>query len=365
MANQILTISGTDASGKGSVSRIVQDRLREEGTSLRVISPPFYETPIGGEVKEYLTNGYKCWTDRKLASAMYSIDRNWWMRQHFDDVFLNPECKIALYNRNWLDSVLFQTTLIAQTPEDTERFIEISKRYFARYGGVESGTDLTMQDLHKIFECEIDPNDKRLNELATKVVYMTCENKEELRQFYLHNRYAIIRDHIRFLYYLEVEPYKVPVLPDGNVISTHPIHRKYVSWTVFTSAMRLCNIVLIPRREHAQQVIRENLLKRYNGDASQMDRNEVSLDYQEAVVENIEWIHEHYSDIVHTARLPECLAESWRRQDMVNKGIFDPLPHEAIRAFEFKIIYITTPDGQLRSLEDIADEVISKFKLSY
>ena len=347
MAHTILSISGTDASGKGTISKMVQERLAEKNITIEVISPPFYDTPIGGEVGEYLKSGYKCWRSRKLASALYAADRNWWMREHFDKVFLNPDCQIALYNRNWVDSLFYQTTLIAQTHADTARFPDIAQQFHVKCEGI-GEYDLTLQDLHNIFEV---PASECVYDEQLKVNYiganLNAAQKKQLHQFYMGNRLAMIRDHMRFLFELEIEPYQT------------------IDGTIVTSAMDVHNIVLIPTKRAARAIIRNNLLKRYEDNPAMMDRNEKSLDYQVAVIENIEWIHQHFDDIVQgTQPGTENLQPTspWAR-DMDNKRSRTPFSDDIRKAFTFDIIYITDEKGYLRMLDEIADDVIGKLNL--
>lgn len=350
MARQILTISGTDGSGKGTVANIVSNKLHKLGQSSYIISPPFYNTPIGGEVGNYLKTGYGCWKDRRLSSAMYALDRNWWMRENFHNIFIGFAYDVAIYNRNWIDSVLYQTTMIGPTEQDTATIRDIARRFYID-GNFTTHARANMNMLHMVFDNEELPPHSIYTDTAALIRDLPPVYREELKQFYFYNRIAMVQEHMNFLWNLEVEPYHMmptDILPPDDFAGTVP----------FTTALPICNVVLIPERKYAGKIIRDNLLQRYGGDESKLDRNEVNVDYQESVIENIEWIHRHYNLITHEGNLHPILDASWRRVDMVNKGQMRKLSADIHRAFEYHIVYITDVGGNLRDPEDIASEVL-------
>ena len=118
----IITIDGVDGSGKNTVSSKIQENLESKGYDVIRISPPFYDTPTGKIVSDYLHDQYGGINDRWMISQLYSYDRNMWMKDHFD-LFTTPDYRyysnnpkrVFLYNRNWISNLLYQTTLSFQT----------------------------------------------------------------------------------------------------------------------------------------------------------------------------------------------------------------------------------------------------------
>jgi len=74
---KIITISGSDGSGKQTQTKLLVERLREKETRVETISFPFYESFTGKLVREYLDGrlGTLKEINPKLASLPYALDR--------------------------------------------------------------------------------------------------------------------------------------------------------------------------------------------------------------------------------------------------------------------------------------------------
>ncbi|MFA6604257.1 MAG: thymidylate kinase [Patescibacteria group bacterium] len=74
---KFFVIDGTDGSGKATQTKLLVERLRASGRSVRTISFPRYDTPTGKVVKAYLMNefGPADKVDARQASKYYADDR--------------------------------------------------------------------------------------------------------------------------------------------------------------------------------------------------------------------------------------------------------------------------------------------------
>lgn len=95
MLGKLIVIEGTDCSGKETQSKLLIEKLRNEGVQIDIYSFPSYETPTGKIIGgPYLGKDYICegWfkegaskVDPKVASLYYAADR-----------------KYNIYKINWL-----------------------------------------------------------------------------------------------------------------------------------------------------------------------------------------------------------------------------------------------------------------------
>lgn len=95
MRGKLIVIEGTDCSGKETQSKLLIEKLRNEGVQIDIYSFPSYETPTGKIIGgPYLGKDYICegWfkegaskVDPKVASLYYAADR-----------------KYNIYKINWL-----------------------------------------------------------------------------------------------------------------------------------------------------------------------------------------------------------------------------------------------------------------------
>lgn len=74
---KFFVIDGTDGSGKATQTKLLVERLRAAGYSVRTISFPRYDTPTGKAVKAYLMGEYgpADKLDPRRASEFYAADR--------------------------------------------------------------------------------------------------------------------------------------------------------------------------------------------------------------------------------------------------------------------------------------------------
>ena len=342
---KIICIDGVDGSGKKTVSNIVAQKLTNRGFRVARISPPFYDTKSGELVAEYLTQGYGDIRDRKLASLIYSVDRNIYFKNHFNEIFKCGQFDFVLYDRNWLSNLFFQTTLHLQTEDDETLFkhpisasdISIDcARFNTRY---DEKSYLSLADMHDILITGVEHDETYLEALA-------C--------IYKHQRRMMIRDHINFILSVEILPWKLT--------------NDYGENEAFTKLCDICNIVLTPQMEIGSCVLHDNMMKRYDGDLSKFDRNERSKVYLDSVIENIHWIHASMNDIFNepllvynklpirtqlylaarTAKLKPVFASEDRATYFLGNQ----------SAFNYDIIHTTSDvDKKQRSIDDIVGDV--------
>lgn len=338
---RILCIDGVDGCGKGTISEIVKQRLENEGHSVAVISPPFYETKSGQMVKEYLTDGFKDIQDRTIATMLYSIDRNMFYREHFNEIFASGNYDIVLYNRNWLSSVFYQTTMICQTPEDTARIL--GRRYSIDFEGKSYSISLPiMHDMVQLTDqyCETVP---LLDEETCKLLMEYAEPMDiypkKLRDA-IHQKYRQLRLSMLNLTFDLIS--QMELIPWSNQYST------YFMYEPFTVGRTVRNVVLTPDLDMRHlQYVRQNLMNRYEFDTTKLDMNERNNRYLYAVIENIHWIHQYL-----------WLAFGFEPKDTSCSSGITPLSKKLLDAFKYDIVHTNdeTHSGQ-RDINDIADEV--------
>ena len=132
MRGKLIVIEGTDCSGKETQSKLLIEKLRNEGFQIDIYSFPSYETPTGKIIGgPYLGKDYICegWfregaskVDPKVASLYYAADRKYniykinWLLENGINVILDryvysnmahqagkeddKEKRLALYNFN-------------------------------------------------------------------------------------------------------------------------------------------------------------------------------------------------------------------------------------------------------------------------
>lgn len=77
MRGKIITIEGADATGKKTQTKLLVEKLKEEGFDVETLSFPRYETAIGKVIRAYLLGkfGKLDEINPKIASSLYIADR--------------------------------------------------------------------------------------------------------------------------------------------------------------------------------------------------------------------------------------------------------------------------------------------------
>lgn len=360
----IYCIDGVDGCGKGTISAMIKERLRDMGRSVAVISPPFYDTPSGKIVKDYLTTGVGDIQDRNIISMLYSFDRNMYFREHFNEIFQSGKYDTVLYNRNWLSSVFFQTTMICQTPEDTKRFND------ARFTFCENNDpktkpmefQLSMPIMHDMIHPQMplldDETCKTLGQYPENIYDYSSMLEREVTAVYNRYRALLVRNMIQSIYSMEIAPWHVAT---SARLSENP----------FTNGRDIRNIVLCPKLDpNSMQVVHDNLMKRYEGDESKFDRNERNYRYLLAVTENINWIKSNWYKII--GKIPFSAVGVVKDVDDSHELIgcgnvfpkLDALDECIYKPFVYDIVCTTpinrTDAHQQRNIEDIANDVFAR-----
>jgi hypothetical protein len=353
--SRILCIDGVDGCGKGTITQLILKRLTEEGHSVAVIEPPFYNTNTGKAVSEYLTKGYGCIKDRRVASMLYSNDRNMYYREHFDEIFTSGKYDIVLYNRNWLSNIFFQTTVVCQSPEDTS--VILGEPYKIQTHALGNFISASLPILHTfcsdVYRDLVDSKTLELLGTDAEGVQKLYEDHREqytrLVDIYNDLRSQMVRQMVKLMYDTEIAPWGIV---EDNV--TYP----FVDFSICR------NVVLTPAaNERCLKYVHDNLMKRYEGDATKMDRNEQSANYLLAVIENIHWIQKHFKEIFFQ-----------RRYSSTELGQYVITPeHNGIRwsleswvkdEFQYRIIHTNKEpiedQVEQRLIDEIADEVYHK-----
>lgn len=112
--SKLIVIEGIDGSGKGTQSRVLQERLKRENYDLFTLDFPQYKKDSSYFVRQYLSGQYGIKPEDvspKQASICYGVDR-------FDYFKSNPEIQAAvanpdavlLSNRYTTSNILYQAT---------------------------------------------------------------------------------------------------------------------------------------------------------------------------------------------------------------------------------------------------------------
>lgn len=101
---KLITIEGTDCSGKGTQTKLLFERLKSEGFNIEKMGFPMYDTPTGKIVGgPYLGKGYICdgWfsegaanVDPKVAALYFGADRRY--NSYKIKEFLENNCNVLL-----------------------------------------------------------------------------------------------------------------------------------------------------------------------------------------------------------------------------------------------------------------------------
>ncbi len=86
MKGKLIVLDGTDGSGKATQTKLLVERLRNEGMKVETLDfPRYYDNFFGGLVGECLVGIYGDWAalDPHIASVVYAADR-WESKQQID-----------------------------------------------------------------------------------------------------------------------------------------------------------------------------------------------------------------------------------------------------------------------------------------
>lgn len=341
---EIICIDGTDGTGKSTMSQAIGDILTKEfGKKVRVISPPFYDTLPGKMVYEFLHKGWKDIKDRRVLSAFYSNDRNWWLREHFEELMFSG-VDYVITNRWALSNVLHNTTLfIPEKSVDKPTGIHslchdtmtsmpqaVPTSHWGRYYHINIPANLASQ-MPKDFVLQCATKLFTLGE-----IYRLCDSYQDfsyvdmgpdqkapnptwefwrvLRLTADYIRAMIIREHCNFIYDLEIAPWWIQGV-DGLY-------------------MPFANINTVVLNSGDSAINRNNLKKRYNGDEKKMDINEESVNYQDAVIENVNWIYQHQDFLADMGMLQDVLAQV-HYQNLGTPYLIDPIDMMPIEPMKY------------------------------
>lgn len=337
---KIYIIDGTDGCGKSTITNILQEKLSRGGKKkVGIISFPCYQSPMGQIVSDYLHNGYGDIRDRRVASQLYAMDRNLWMRDNFDRYFLSGEYDILIYNRSWISNIIHNTTLLAQTPEDTDKLklyvsFKDEKLYLAdiaQYFNAEDSDSIysintvmkgynpteiadasiysvqNMQSANGVTIGSADKVKEFITNFSQKLSISYGLMESILKDAYQNARTRLVSEAIRNSFYDEIDPWQIlkdhHPAPPANISEDLYFNKLTTISVPFTDLIAETPIILAPfNDDFSSEVIETNLMKRYNGDESQKDRNEISHDYQKAVIENIYYLYRLINDLASPAR---------------------------------------------------------------
>lgn len=380
---KVYIIDGTDGCGKKTITSKIVSILENDGHKVGLIEPPFYESPTGQIIRDYLFNGYGDITDRRIASQLYAVDRNMWMKDHFKEYFLSNRYDVIIYNRSWISNLIHQTTIKAQTLQDTtEMGLYID---FFRYRIYLSDIAQFFYELDKISDAEtiIRIRDKGIprrismpsigNAWTVKQIlgFITSDHSEftdaeiisALRDAYFKARVKMIYDSMLIDYLEEIDTWRLP---------------EEVGKVPFTSLIAATPIILTPQCSNLDiKVIDQNLNKRYDGDESKKDRNEINMRYQAAVVENIHYLNELIRTLCLRRNINKAMVNNIygangsirttlemadvlkmdAKQSLDTDTSTTEFRYHVMHPFQFHIVHITDDNCKLRSIDQIMDDI--------
>lgn len=332
-------IDGLDGSGKKTISLMVKKKLEDEfNQKVFVFDPPFYDTPTGKIVEEYLYDGYKGFRDRKLASLLYTTDRAVFLREHFDEMF-SGDYDVILMNRGMLSSFFFNTTLEAQSREDD---VHLWHRTL-------SDEHVRLNTEHTLFTFNYggDTSSVLLDDIRSWLVVRYDDPRWKAVEYvYNYIRTMVLREHAQMLFELEVRPWWF--LDDHSGLKMPFVD--------------VPTIVLMP--EKSTSFCENNVAHRRKGSGKGNDRNEQS-GFLGAVHENIDYIKRHYHDIFGAtrfrfwdmSRVIDTIDELWPGVPPVPIHQL-PMPvhiNYPMSAFSFDIVYTTELHGDMEIQRDLSD----------
>lgn len=329
----IITLDGPDGIGKATIAKRLQEDLTKRGFKVVKISPPFYDSYTGKLIKDYLTqqHSYGCIADRRILSMMYSMDRNIWMKNHFDEFWYQPlrnvekltpyhdnpifntnASLVFIYDRSWLSSLFYQTTMTLPDSNYNKQIfpniVNITRK--SRSGKFLPGRpSYTFNAPDALDACKragqmiqnvpdiAKPGDEEEvsapHYLATHPAAMeTVQNAVKLY------RLQTIYETIHSIYDVEISPWKgLIVHPKGTYPTTTEIKNGHLA-NFLDAARAMINIVLVPEaKSGASEVCMEHMMERYEGDKTKLDNHEKSMSYLDSVIENIHFIKDNWIDI--------------------------------------------------------------------
>lgn len=313
----IISIDGVDGSGKTTQSAILEKKLKAMGFEVLTVDFPQYQSLPGQMVKEYLSHGSGSITSREVLSQLYSMDRNWWMKDHFDWFlkqddpsklpWFNPNSdRIILYNRNWISNLLYQTTPIMQS-EEMARHMMPYRIYWSESGS----TKHVRMDEAYCYALE-HPDDTAFVEDFTE------------------NRIDYIQEHMNLIWNMEIAPW--------TAIRMERAGGTFLYDNFVMAASTVTNLVLSPNPQ-SYHILKENMMKRYQNDEGKMDINESSIDFMVSVMENINWIHENAKSVYDEV-------DGWGENTYPIK-----------KAFSYDIIRTTDSQNEQKEIGIIASEI--------
>ena len=133
---KIIVIEGTDGSGKQTQTKILKDRLEENGYEVYTTSFPNYESESSAAVKLYLNGEIKKSPNdvsAKAASIFYAVDRYITYKREIESIY-NEAKKVIVFDR-WVSSnivhqgqkLLFELSKKDIKPENYDKFLEFIK----------------------------------------------------------------------------------------------------------------------------------------------------------------------------------------------------------------------------------------------
>lgn len=373
---EIICIDGTDGTGKTTMSQAVCDILTTKfGKKVKVISPPFYETLPGKMVWEFLHKGWGDIKDRKVLSSFYSNDRNWWLRDHFQELMFSGY-DYVITNRWALSNLIHNTTL--RVPEGSSGSKIPNMKFLAHDTMTNTPNAVPSSHWGRLYHINIPANlapylpQEFILKCASQIftlgeIYDLCNTYQDfsvtnfgekdttpnhtyeywrvLRLTADYIRAMIIREHANFIYELEIMPWWVQ-MPDGLY-------------------MPFANINSVVLNSGDYEINRANLKKRYAGDSAKMDINEASKSYQEAVIENVSWLYQHQDFATEIGMLSDVLT-AIHYPNVGTPYLIDPIdmmPIEPIKYPAQAFWFEEVPTWCIEKSED-GDKVVQRSKIA-
>jgi dTMP kinase len=126
---QIIQLEGVDAVGKSIVSKTLKERYEEKGLRVFVLHFPFYDSPTGKIVKDFLMGdliGDPTKADPIISSIYYTADRLTFFKNN-PQIFTDYD--ILICDRSYMSNFFFQTVKYGGCDNYFDNVIEYIKTF--------------------------------------------------------------------------------------------------------------------------------------------------------------------------------------------------------------------------------------------
>lgn len=223
MKGKLVVIEGSDASGKGTQSKLLIKRLKKEGYKTAYFDFPAYETKAGKKIASYLRGEYGNLQDISpyFASSLYADDR-----LNFGDSIAKKlkEGRIVVINRYVLSNKAHQSVKIESKAERENFFKWIDELEYAK-------NKLPKEDILIYLYVPVDIS-LEWNKKNGKKAYL--KGKEDI---HVSNVDYLKKVEKQYLELVKINNYiKIDCVKEGKELSIEEVHEEI--WNILSKALK-------------------------------------------------------------------------------------------------------------------------------